>query len=75
MLAGGAFEAGQVGGHCQPQLVSEWLRRIGGRADQLGEGCHTTTLQRLAVAVKLTNMHLAACADVEGQPWVGHTDC
>ena len=29
MLAGGALEAGQVGGHGQPQPVSERLRRIG----------------------------------------------
>ena len=31
VLAGGALEAGQVGSHCQPQLVSERHRRIGGR--------------------------------------------
>jgi hypothetical protein len=30
VLTGGAFEAGQVGGHRQPQLVSEWRRKIGG---------------------------------------------
>jgi hypothetical protein len=38
-------------GHCQPQPVSEWLRRIGGRKGQLAEGRDATTLQRLAVAV------------------------
>jgi hypothetical protein len=30
VLAGGALEAGQVGGYCQPQPVSERPRRIGG---------------------------------------------
>ena len=63
VLARGALEAGQVASHCQPQPVSEWLSRIGGREGQLAEGRHTTTLQRLAVAVKLTNMHGAAEAD------------
>ena len=65
VLARGAFEAGQVGGHCEPQPVGEWLRRIGGREGQLGEGRHAMTLQRLTVIVKLTNNHLrqmCACA-------------
>jgi hypothetical protein len=30
VLTGGALEAGQVGGHRQPQLVSVWRRKIGG---------------------------------------------
>ena len=30
VLTGGALEAGQVGGHRQPQLVSEWRRKMGG---------------------------------------------
>jgi hypothetical protein len=29
VLAGGAFEASQVGGYCQPELVGERRRRIG----------------------------------------------
>jgi len=59
VLAGGALEAGQVGGHCQPQPVGERFRRIGGRGDQLGEGGHALTLQRPAVTVKLTSTHPA----------------
>ena len=31
VLAGGALEAGQVGGRCRPQLAGERLRRIRGR--------------------------------------------
>ena len=31
VLTGGPLEPGQVGGHCQPQLVSERLRRMGWR--------------------------------------------
>jgi hypothetical protein len=37
---------------------------IGGREGQLGEGRHAMTLQRLAVIVKLTSMHLAADEDL-----------
>jgi len=60
VLAGCALEAGQVGGYCQPQPVSERLRRIGRRWGQLGKGRHTLTLQRPAVTVKLTHTQLAA---------------
>ncbi len=60
VLAGGALEAGQVGGYCQPQPVGERLRRIGRRWGQLGEGHHALTLRRLTVTVKLTNTQLAA---------------
>ena len=30
VIAGGALETGQVGSHCQPQLISERHRMIGG---------------------------------------------
>jgi hypothetical protein len=63
VLARGALEAGQAGGHRQPQPAGEWLRRIGGRRGQRGEGRHAMTLRRPAVTVKLTNMHLAADED------------
>ena len=66
VLAGGPREAGQVGGHCQPQPVGERLRRIGGREGQLGKSRHTLTLQRLTVTVKLTSTHLAADRVVYG---------
>jgi len=46
VLARGALRAGQVGSHCQRQPVSEWLRMIGGRERQFGEGRHAMTLQR-----------------------------
>ena len=62
VLTGGALEAGQVGGHCQPQPVGERLRRIGGRGDQRGEGLHSLTLQRPAVTVNLASTNLAANA-------------
>ena len=64
VLARGALKAGQVGSHCQPQPVSERLRRIGGREGQFGEGRHALTLQRRAVTVKLTSTRLAAEPDV-----------
>ena len=67
VLAGGALEASQVGGHCQPQPVGERLRGIGGRGGQLGKGRHALTLQRLAGTVKLIDAHLAAWADI----WAG----
>ena len=60
VLAGGALEAGQVGRHGQPQLVSERPGRIGGRQGKLGEGRNALTLQLLAATVMLTNTHLAA---------------
>jgi hypothetical protein len=63
VLARGALKAGQVGSHCQPQPVSERLRRIGGREGQFGEGRHALTLQRRAVTVKLTSTHLTADED------------
>ena len=69
VLAGGALEAGQVGGHCQPQPVSEWLRRIGGREGQLCECRHVVTLPRLAVTVKLINTHPAAWECALSRHW------
>jgi hypothetical protein len=58
VLARGALEAGQVGGHGQPQPVSEQLGRIGWRWGQLCEGCHALTLQRPAVTMTLSNTRL-----------------
>jgi hypothetical protein len=54
VVAGRAREAGQVGSHCQPQLVSERRRRIGGDCGQVGEIWHALTLRRLPIAVKLS---------------------
>ena len=46
VLAGGALEAGQVGGYCQPQPVGERRQRIGRYGGQFGEGHHALTLRR-----------------------------
>ncbi len=54
VLTGGALEAGEVGGHCEPQPVSKWLRWIGRIEDQLSECRHAMTLRGAAVTVKLT---------------------
>jgi hypothetical protein len=54
VLAGGAFEAGQVRGHRQPQPVGERPGRITGRGGQVGEGNHAPTLKQLSTGVKLT---------------------
>jgi hypothetical protein len=45
VLAGGSGEAGQVGGHCQTQLVSEGRGMIGGDGRQVGEAHHAQTLR------------------------------
>jgi hypothetical protein len=50
VLAGGALETGQVGSHCQPQLISERHRTIGRDGRQFREGHHAQTL-RLPSAV------------------------
>jgi Arc/MetJ family transcription regulator len=44
VLAGGALEAGQVGSHCQPQLVSERHQGIGRHRGQVAEGHHVLTV-------------------------------
>jgi hypothetical protein len=50
VLTGGALEAGQVGGHCQPQLISERHQTIGGDGREFGEVHHAQTL-RLPLAL------------------------
>jgi uncharacterized protein DUF6933 len=50
VVAGGALEAGQVGSHCQPQLISE-RDQVGGRdRRQFGEVRHAQTLRLLPPA-------------------------
>ena len=53
VLAGGALEAGQVGSHGQPQLISDGHRTIGGDWGQFGEVRHELTLRLLSAATKL----------------------
>ena len=50
VVAGGVLEAGQVGSHCQPQLISERHQVIGGDGRQFGEGHHAQTLRLLLPA-------------------------
>ncbi len=45
MLPGGAGEAGQIGGHRQPQLVSERRWMIGRYGRQVCEAHHAQTLR------------------------------
>ena len=49
VLPGGAFEAGQVRGHCQPQPVSKQRQGIGRYGGQFGEGHHALTVSRVTV--------------------------
>ena len=50
VLAGGALETGQVGSHCQPQLISERRRTIRGEGCQVREVHHAQTLRLLSAA-------------------------
>jgi hypothetical protein len=63
-----AFEASHVGSHCQLQPVSKRLGRVRGRVDQLSECRHAMTLRRLAVTMKVTDVHLAADEDAATAP-------
>jgi hypothetical protein len=45
VVTGGALETGQVGGHCQPQLISERDQAIGRDRWQFGEVRHAQTLR------------------------------
>jgi len=45
VLPGGAREPGQVGGHCQAQLVRERRQGIGWDRGQVCEGHHAQTLR------------------------------
>jgi len=47
VVTGGALESGQVGGHCQPQLISERDKAIGWDRRQFGEVRHAQTLRLL----------------------------
>ena len=57
VLAGGALEAGQVGGYCQPQLISERPGMTGEDGGQLSIVHHDLTLRPLLTAVKSGNSH------------------
>ena len=50
VVAGGALETGQVGGHCQPQLINERDQVIGRDRRQFGESLHAQTLRLLPPA-------------------------
>ena len=50
VVTGGALETGQVGGHCQPQLISAGDQVIGWARRQVGEVRHAQTLRLLASA-------------------------
>jgi hypothetical protein len=43
VLAGGTLETGQIGRHCQPQLISDLHQRIGRDGRQFGEVHHAQT--------------------------------
>jgi hypothetical protein len=45
VITGGALEPGQVGGHRQPQLISDRHQMIGRDGRQFGEGHHVQTLR------------------------------
>jgi hypothetical protein len=53
VLSGGALEAGQVGSHCQPQLISERHEMIGGDWGQFGVVHHDLTLRLLPMTAKM----------------------
>ena len=62
----GVLAGGAQGSHCQPQLVSEQPRTIGGDGGQFGV-VHDLTLRLLSAAARSRNLHhlrLAAIADV-----------
>ena len=74
MLAGGALEAGQVGGHCQPQPVSEWCRGIAGHEGQFGGIRHTLTVRLHWTFGQAPILHLAAAtAGLSGLGAAGET--
>ena len=56
VIAGGALEPGQVRGHCQPQLISERHRTIGGHWGQFGELHHDPTLRSFPAAAKAAGL-------------------
>ena len=60
VLAGGALEPGQVGSHCQPQLISERRRTIKREGRQVREVHHAQTLRLLSAAAKPRNVTGAA---------------
>jgi hypothetical protein len=45
VIPGGALETGQVGSHCQPQLISERRQVIDRDRQQFGEVHHAQTLR------------------------------
>ncbi len=51
------LEAGQAGGHCQPQPVSERRQGMRGHEGQVGEVPHALTLRQFPIAVKFTQPH------------------
>ena len=55
MVAGGALESGQVGSHCQPELVSERRKRMAWGGGQAGEAHHAASLGRSAGPAKPCN--------------------
>jgi hypothetical protein len=64
VLAGGALETGQVGSHCQPQLISERLgTTAGGDRGKLGEVHHAPTMLPSHTATKVTKA-MQGAADV-----------
>jgi hypothetical protein len=70
VLTGGALEAGQVGGYCQPQPVSERRQRIVGHKGQLGEGHHALILSAHVLSAKLAKadlMRLLARSSAHGR--------
>src|SRR5262249_57266692 len=50
--AGGTLETGQVGSHCQPQLISNRHQTIGRDGRQFGEVHHAQTLRPLPSPAK-----------------------
>jgi hypothetical protein len=52
VISRGALETGQVGSHCQPQLISEGHQMIGGNGRQFGEVHHAKTLRLLPAAAE-----------------------
>jgi hypothetical protein len=57
VLAGGAFEPGQVTSHGQPQLIRERHKTIGRDGGQFREIRHEPTLRLPRIITKLTEAH------------------
>ena len=84
VVTGGALEAGQVGGCCQPQLISERDKAIGRDRRQFGEVRHAQTLrllppvdehcERAERGMNITFTSRSSSIDAPSRPRAGKTD-